>query len=279
MIHKYEILKQAEKYNLLPSTIEKDYVIGWFLAGIYNNAYLDERLVFKGGTCLKKCFFNVYRFSEDLDFTLAPGFDIEFDTLKAEFDSLINWIEEESGNQIAQENMKFEYYTNPHGLRNIQAKIPYGGPIRDQRRKSWPKIKFDIVLDEILIDEIDRREIFHEYTDKNMTFPKAASYSLHEILAEKIRALYDRCRPRDLYDVVNLMENYRDELDLKKVKSIFDKKCAFKRLKFKEANIYAQYRDECASGWRQQLSHQINQLDLFENYWEKSRQLMAAFWR
>lgn len=29
-----------------------------------------ESWVFKGGTCLKKCYFETYHFSEDLDFTL-----------------------------------------------------------------------------------------------------------------------------------------------------------------------------------------------------------------
>ena len=32
---------------------------------------ISETWVFKGGTCLKKCFFETYRFSEDLDFTLT----------------------------------------------------------------------------------------------------------------------------------------------------------------------------------------------------------------
>ncbi|MBW6474015.1 MAG: nucleotidyl transferase AbiEii/AbiGii toxin family protein [Anaerolineaceae bacterium] len=30
---------------------------------------LDKNLVFKGGTCLRKCYFPDYRFSENLDFT------------------------------------------------------------------------------------------------------------------------------------------------------------------------------------------------------------------
>jgi predicted nucleotidyltransferase component of viral defense system len=29
-----------------------------------------ESWVFKGGACLKKCYFETYRFSEDLDFSL-----------------------------------------------------------------------------------------------------------------------------------------------------------------------------------------------------------------
>jgi predicted nucleotidyltransferase component of viral defense system len=51
--------------------VEKDYVLGWLLAGI---ATLPEFAlwVLKGGTCVKKCFFETYRFSEDLDFFLQP---------------------------------------------------------------------------------------------------------------------------------------------------------------------------------------------------------------
>lgn len=49
--------------------IEKDYILSWVLAGIAANKKLQNKLVFKGGTALKKCYFGNYRFSEDLDFT------------------------------------------------------------------------------------------------------------------------------------------------------------------------------------------------------------------
>jgi Nucleotidyl transferase AbiEii toxin, Type IV TA system len=55
--------------------VEKDYVLGWILAGIYGHEELAESWVFKGGTCLKKCYFETYRFSEDLDFTLREEED------------------------------------------------------------------------------------------------------------------------------------------------------------------------------------------------------------
>jgi predicted nucleotidyltransferase component of viral defense system len=51
--------------------VEKDYVLGWLLAGIGEHPATRDTWVFKGGTCLKKCFFETYRFSEDLDFTLT----------------------------------------------------------------------------------------------------------------------------------------------------------------------------------------------------------------
>ena len=70
MINKFEIARKAKEHGLQSFTIEKDYVLGWILIGIQNHPQTRDSWVFKGGTCLKKCFFNKYRFSEDLDFTL-----------------------------------------------------------------------------------------------------------------------------------------------------------------------------------------------------------------
>ena len=55
--------------------IEKDNAIGYVLAGMYGLPALGRRLVFKGGTALRKAYFPDYRFSEDLDFTALPGSD------------------------------------------------------------------------------------------------------------------------------------------------------------------------------------------------------------
>ena len=70
MISKNEIIEIATSNNISPQVIEKDYVLGWILAGINQHESI-KHWVFKGGTCLKKCYFETYRFSEDLDFTLS----------------------------------------------------------------------------------------------------------------------------------------------------------------------------------------------------------------
>ena len=67
MIDRREILDMATQMSLNPHVVEKDYVLGWMLAGIASHPILRETWVFKGGTCLKKCYFETYRFSEDLD--------------------------------------------------------------------------------------------------------------------------------------------------------------------------------------------------------------------
>ena len=60
----------SREFGLAANIIEKDYVLGWVLAGISNHNETGSSWIFKGGTCLKKCYFETYRFSEDLDFTI-----------------------------------------------------------------------------------------------------------------------------------------------------------------------------------------------------------------
>jgi hypothetical protein len=69
MILKKEVATIAEEKGVTPTTIDKDWVLGHVLDAIYSISICRESLIFKGGTCLKKCYFPDYRFSEDLDFT------------------------------------------------------------------------------------------------------------------------------------------------------------------------------------------------------------------
>ncbi len=72
MISKQDILERAREWKLRPEVVEKDYVLGWVLAAIANHDEASAAWVLKGGTCVKKCFIETYRFSEDLDFSLVP---------------------------------------------------------------------------------------------------------------------------------------------------------------------------------------------------------------
>ncbi len=76
----FKVRERIEKYSVKHpvnwSLLEQDYALSWMLYGIANVPKLYEHLVFKGGTCLKKCYFGDYRFSQDLDFSVQgnhPG--------------------------------------------------------------------------------------------------------------------------------------------------------------------------------------------------------------
>ena len=110
MIDRREILSLAEQTSLNPHVIEKDYVLGWLLAGIFAHEELAENWVFKGGTCLKKCFFETYRFSEDLDFTLRNEAHIDQSFLKRIFAEVSAWVYDETGIEIPADQQEFEIY-------------------------------------------------------------------------------------------------------------------------------------------------------------------------
>ena len=92
MIEKLEIADLARELSLDLHVVEKDYVLGWLLAGIAANPELSKNWVFKGGTCLKKCYFETYRFSEDLDFTVTEEAQLDEQYLLQAFRQMAEWI-------------------------------------------------------------------------------------------------------------------------------------------------------------------------------------------
>jgi predicted nucleotidyltransferase component of viral defense system len=52
--------RPAREWGLTEEVVEKDYVLGWLLWGIGSHPGLRDRWIFKGGTCLKKCFVETY---------------------------------------------------------------------------------------------------------------------------------------------------------------------------------------------------------------------------
>ena len=113
MIDRRHILEAASSFSLLPNVVEKDYVLGWILAGINAHEELSETWVFKGGTCLKKCYFETYRFSEDLDFTLRDESHIDEAFLRPVLEEVVAWVAEQSGLIIPAGQLEFDIYENP----------------------------------------------------------------------------------------------------------------------------------------------------------------------
>ena len=80
------------------AVIERDYVLAWFLTGLAGHP-LREVLAFKGGTALRRCWFEDYRFSEDLDFTLTRP--IAFEQILAGLNEIFVGVQTACGLRIA----------------------------------------------------------------------------------------------------------------------------------------------------------------------------------
>lgn len=265
MIDKREILDLARRSSLLPNVVEKDYVLGWMLAGIAAQEELAQSWLFKGGTCLKKCFFETYRFSEDLDFTLTDPAHLDRDFLTATFEAVADWVYGETGIEVPHALIQFEIYDNPRGSRSCQGKISYRGPVSSSH--GLPRIKLDLTADEHVVLPGVKARIFHPYSDEPDEGIHVLAYDYVEAFAEKFRALAERTRPRDLYDVVSLFRHHEARPAPDHFRAVLQEKCRFKGIALPQITDLDPHREALAAGWRSMLEHQLPALLPLEAFW------------
>lgn len=268
MIPSRELLQLRTEWQIDVGVIEKDYVLGWLLAGIANEAELAETWVFKGGTCLRKCYYETYRFSEDLDFTVVGGGPDKPDQLGPIFGRISEWIRDQSGVELVIEENSFLPRKNRRGNPTCQGRIAYRGP---QAPPGLPKVRIDVTSDELLVEQPALRRVVHSYSDAPLPADQIRCYSLTELFAEKLRALAERCRPRDLYDVVHVHRHPDLVGQAPTVLAALGRKCDYVGIPVPDAaSIEASpFRHEVEEEWANMLGHQLpSPLPPFQEFWQ-----------
>src|SRR3972149_6574360 len=123
MIRNIEIQEAARAWGLRPDIVEKDYVLGWLLMGLSAHPRIQTQWIFKGGTALKKCYVETYRFSEDLDFTLTPGASQNLDEMVSWISSICANLSNETGAEFPPAQIEFRAHPNPRGGVTLRAKL------------------------------------------------------------------------------------------------------------------------------------------------------------
>lgn len=174
-----EILLQASAGKGLTNKeyIEKDYFQDLLLYHLYKQT---NQLVFKGGTALYK-FYQLPRFSEDLDFSVLSAEKIE-ETIRL----AVEKIPEAKLNQM--KVLKT----------SVQAKIRFQGVLT-----SGNTVRLDISTDNPLLEKFEVKNYVPAYIDLNPFTMRLMN--LKEILAEKVHSLLAREKARDLYDLFFLL--------------------------------------------------------------------------
>jgi len=273
MIDRGEILAVASDLSLAPDVVEKDYVLGWLLAGIRASEELEGSWVFKGGTCLKKCYFETYRFSEDLDFTVTDETQLDAAYLTRAFGEAAIWLYERSGIEIPGEELRFEVYRNHRDRLSCEGRVYYRGPLR--RAGNLSRIKLDLTVDEVLVLPPVERFVVHPYTDCPVDGIIARCYAYEEIFGEKVRALAERTRPRDLYDVINLFRSVEFRPMAAAVLEVLRKKCAFKGIPVPTFATIVAGSTELTADWNAMLGHQLPALPPFASFWDELPEFFA----
>jgi len=269
MIDIDEVRAMAAKVLLTNIVVEKDYALGWLLWGINQHPQAKTDWIFKGGTCLKKCYFETYRFSEDLDFSFRGTEQPTVESLTAIMVDISDRVMEASGLEFPKSTIQFEIFQNPRGSLSIEGGIKYRGPVRPQAGiHQMQRIKIDITLDEPLVNTPVTRPVDHPYSDNPPGGISILAYDYEEVFAEKVRALAQRLRPRDLYDVIHLHRRMDLGPDRGKVLSTLERKCALRgipRPTLKSIETH-ENRAFVEAEWENQLKHQIPVLPAFESF-------------
>jgi len=262
VIARAELQARVREWGLTEEVVEKDYVLGWLLWGIGSHPALREHWVFKGGTCLKKCFVETYRFSEDLDFTVLEGGPLLPDALLPVLAEVLDTVEQKAGIELTRRPPIVR--VRPDG-RSAEGRIYYRGP---RGAPGEARVKLDLTYDEIVVQPAMRREIAHAYDDVLPDDGSVLCYAFVEVFAEKLRALGQRTRPRDLYDVVNLYRraDLRGEQAL--VTQVLERKCAFKNVSvpnFESVGVTEKL-DDLRGDWQAMLAHQLPTLPKVDEF-------------
>lgn len=173
-----------QELALWPGTdqVEQDLLISRILVIIFKDEFLSENLAFRGGTALHKLYLKpAPRYSEDIDLVqIKPG---PIKPIMERLGELITFFDLPRNTRVSGHGAKvFHKFTSEYEGLPLRLKIEIN--CREHFK----------VLDWVEIDFACERDWFTGET-------KIKTYSINELLGTKLRALYQRSKGRDLFDL------------------------------------------------------------------------------
>ena len=196
----------AQRTGFSSSLIEKDYYCSLILKILYEHDQLKNLLIFKGGTLLSKGFFNFFRLSEDLDFSISNNFCVSRNERKKIADIFKTLI------PIVLKELNFKVVSP---FRGYNESSHYNGIFGYDSVNGLPDtIKFDVALKGDLVHEpieTNLKTILMNPISNAAIFPNIFALTLtkEEVYAEKFRAALTRepSAIRDFFDIEKILNS------------------------------------------------------------------------
>jgi predicted nucleotidyltransferase component of viral defense system len=215
--------------------LEKDIIIQKLLLDLSKNEFFSKNFVFKGGTCLIKCYMGYYRFSEDIDFTWKEQSifkDKSQKEIRRILSPIINdlsdlFVKITKGKELdfTADKKNKDYMEFGGGNKTVTLKIWFRSEILKTR--SFIKVQINF-LEDLRFDISKRRvncflnkenkELQVLYEDDYKNYIKHISlltYDVKEVLCEKVRAILTRrgLKARDFVDIFFINEHFKVRVD------------------------------------------------------------------
>lgn len=217
--------------------VERDYLQHLIL--LFLSKRTAGELVFKGGTALQKVS-GLNRFSIDIDFTQS-------DKLPPDLFSFIQ-------HDLFHFGFKNEL-TEVKQKNSLTVKFSIQGPLYQGQERTLSVLVIEISLREKVLLEPETKEIFPLYADIPPYLIKVMK--LEEILAEKVRAIMTRDKPRDVFDLRFLLQKnipFRKELIVEKLNL-----CGFK---YSKSGFIREIKNK-EKKWQKELSFLVAKVPSF----------------
>jgi predicted nucleotidyltransferase component of viral defense system len=236
--------------------IEKDLILHQILAGLSQDNFFADNFLFKGGTCLIKCYFGYMRFSEDIDFTWkdqSAFSKMSGKKIRAQLSKVIDRtgevfeaIAKKRGLDFKCVKSNTDYVELGGNDKTCTLKIWYDSEIL--RRRTFLKVQINFVetmcfapkkgeLSGLLTGKQEELEaLFPEETAEYAKKIPFSVYDIREILCEKVRALLTRegTKARDFLDVYLIWKRFG-------IRPEDEEECIVSKIDF-SLKLYAKYR-------------------------------------
>jgi len=223
MIDKKEIEAKSHELEIHTSSVQRDYVFGWLLSGIYRNENnLRNKLILKGGNCFRKAYFEHSRFSNDLDFSTQVELDLT--ELQSGINEACEYAGEKTGISFAiDKNIVAPKRGADEDNKFYEARVYFKGFYGEE--SYFIKVKLDVKEFDKIFLPLQTRNIIHSYSDATECRGEAVCLKLEELLASKLKALLQRRHSPDLYDFIYsvFFQNLLDINRLEVVKTFLKK--------------------------------------------------------
>ena len=170
------------------SQVEQDLIISRTLVEIFSDGFWRDNLAFRGGTALHKLYLNpAPRYSEDIDLVQIKEGPIK--PIMERLNEVITFFEEKRTTQVRGHGAK-ALYRFTLGYEEIRMRLKLEINCKEHfNLLDWVDFPFEV-----------ESEWFSGKTELR-------TYNINDLLGTKLRALYQRSKGRDLFDLYYLRQN------------------------------------------------------------------------
>jgi predicted nucleotidyltransferase component of viral defense system len=200
MISRDELLVQAKAFDLNEADVQRDYLFGWIISGIFRESNLAGRANLKGGNALRKGYLPGTRFSDDLDFSTRDSLD--GDAVLAELNRVCQFASDATGVQFDIGSNRLSGEQQIDRQRHVYKYRLYFKDLIGGKDHMTISIRVDMTEYDRLYLPVQERQLIHPYSDADACAATIRCVKLEEALADKLKCLLQRRYCYDLFDLV-----------------------------------------------------------------------------